>query len=323
MFCKQCGTQIDDNALFCPSCGYNLVDGSQTTKEQGNDALTKKKDKFTNFTLVLSVISAFFPIGLILNVLMPGTLVTLLCVLGAIILIPAFVLSSIALIAAFVKRKKIHNIIFKKRIVSSCLSTALPIVVLLVFFLFQNPINYSQAMKAYEEKDYTRASELFVGLEDYKDSKKMASECNYLTAISLAEKKEWKAAREIFEKLADQNYKASKELYAYCHVWVQAEMKITSAENKLISQLKDPSSYQKMGADFSYTITDRSETALDLALTIHLKYSATNSFGGRVTDTYTNKATVVLSNMYGIDAQTLSEIMNNKTIRGVITKYEK
>ncbi len=26
MFCKKCGTECDDKAIFCPNCGFNLVD---------------------------------------------------------------------------------------------------------------------------------------------------------------------------------------------------------------------------------------------------------------------------------------------------------
>lgn len=319
MYCKQCGSPINDDSKFCSSCGYKFIDSQSITpsEAQNGNARSKKKDKLTNVSLVLSAISTLFSIGLIFEA-------PFLIVLGLLILIPAFLISTIALIMALFKRKKetSKNNVFKKRIISSCLSTAFPIFVLLAFFIFQNPINYSKAMKSFEEKDYVRANELFSNLENYKDSKEMANECDYLTAIDLAQNKEWKEARTIFEALAADNYKGSKALAIYCDAWVQADIRITMAENDLINQLKNPSSYQASNRTWSYTLTDRSSMAIDLHMSIQIEYSATNSFGGRVTDTYSSDANVVLSNTHGYTAKQVEEILG-KSITEIASDYNK
>ena len=41
MFCKKCGTQISDDAAFCPSCGYNLKETSAPTPTQSPAGITE------------------------------------------------------------------------------------------------------------------------------------------------------------------------------------------------------------------------------------------------------------------------------------------
>ncbi|MFI3290306.1 MAG: zinc ribbon domain-containing protein [Opitutales bacterium] len=36
MFCKECGTKIDDNAKFCPDCGTKLGGNATSGASQGN-----------------------------------------------------------------------------------------------------------------------------------------------------------------------------------------------------------------------------------------------------------------------------------------------
>lgn len=324
MYCKNCGTQIDDNAKFCSSCGCNLTDETPivVTEEASNAVAPKaknKKDKLITLSLVLSCISVLLPIGLIFEIF-------LFAFIGIIVFIPAFILSTILLIISLVKFKKTREktTALKKSIASSCLSTAFPIFVLLVSMIFQSPINYSKAVKAYEEKDYARANELFSELDDYKDSKEMAKECNYLKAIELAQKKDWKEAKSILNELATSGYKGSKALAVYCGVKAETDARISMAENKLYSNLKDPSSYQAINYSYSYFLTDRSISAVDMHLSISIKYSAKNSFGGRVTDTYNYETDVVLSQLttYGLSAQKIEELMN-KSITKIVSEYEK
>ena len=316
MFCKNCGTQIDDDSKFCTSCGYRFGDEAPVNKEEGDSTPKKKKmDLLGNASLVLSIMSLLFPLGLIFD---NG----LWAVMGLLLLIPAWLVSGTALIAALIKRKKQteKNNILKKRIIAVCLCVALPILVVSVYAIFQTPIQYSNAMEAYEEKDYARAYEIFSGLEDYKDAEEMARECNYQKAIGLAEKHEWSEARAIFDKLAALDYKGSKELAAYSCVWENADARIAVAESSLVSRLKDPSSYQVLHKNWKYTFVDRSAGSVELHMTIQIKYSATNSFGGRVTDTYSDDADVVLGNLYGYTASQMEEILG-KSISQIVSKY--
>ncbi|MDD3831395.1 MAG: zinc ribbon domain-containing protein [Clostridia bacterium] len=36
MYCKKCGTQVDDNVQFCPSCGASLTQSTTHVQETGN-----------------------------------------------------------------------------------------------------------------------------------------------------------------------------------------------------------------------------------------------------------------------------------------------
>ena len=90
MYCKQCGSQIDDNSQFCSTCGYNLTESTQITPNgvHTGTVFSKKKDKLTGLSLVLSAISTLFPLGIILNA-------PLWVILGFLVLIPAFMISEL------------------------------------------------------------------------------------------------------------------------------------------------------------------------------------------------------------------------------------
>ena len=125
MYCKQCGTPIADDSKFCAVCGCQFTNETTaiSTEVQNINNCPKKKDRLSNFSLVLSAISTLFPIGVILNA-------PILCLVGLMVLLPAFAISNIALIIALLKRKKQQgkNNVLIKRIIASFMSTVLPIV---------------------------------------------------------------------------------------------------------------------------------------------------------------------------------------------------
>lgn len=340
MYCTKCGRENPDNAQFCAFCGNQLAPIPNPTSNQAPEqtqeqvpnptayqnqfyqqpinATPKKKSKLLTLALVLSCISTSFSIGLLLDS-------PLLIILGIVVLLPAVIISVIVLIKTLIQKKKNPDYPkkdFIKGLIPVCLSIGLTIVSFSINLATANSRTYKKAMEAYENKEYETAYNYFVTLEDYKDSAEMANECNYQYAISLASDNEWSKACNIFKTLTDKGYKASKALYLYSTVYSNVEARRGLAENKLISQLKNPSSYQYLGSTFTYSITDRSISALDLKLTITVKYSATNSFGGRVSDTYSADYSVVLSNTYGVSASKLSEIMECRSVTAVANKYQ-
>ena len=332
MFCKMCGTQLDENTKFCSNCGH-LVDENTNLSQDNNDNHTpptppsitthSKNNSLTNWALILSSFSAVFPLTEILNTISHDAfgviflILACLCSLPA--MIPALIVSIIAVIRAIVHYKKTHCKCygFTTSIVALCLSLILPIT-LLVIAMPNKDEDYSHAMDLYNQKSYTEAYDAFVSLDNYKDSSAMAAECRYLLAVDLAEQKDWKEAKEIFDEMAANNYKASNSLAAYCNVWHNTTIHGNMAENKVIGMLKDPSSYQLLKRTIHYELTDRSETAIDMHLTIEIKYSATNSFGGRVSDTYETEADVVLSNTYGFTADQLTKLLK-KSISSIVS----
>ena len=340
MYCTKCGRQNPDNAQFCAFCGNQLAPIPNPTSNQAPEqtqeqvpnptayqnqfyqqpinATPKKKSKLLTLALILSCISISFSIGLLFNN-------AFFAIIGLFIIIPAIVTSLIVLIKTLIQKKKNTDYPkkdFIKGLIPVCLSIGLTVLTLLIILITANSRTYKQAMKAYENKDYETAYNYFVELGDYKDSAEMANECNYQYAISLASDNEWSKACNIFKTLTDKGYKASKALYLYSTVYSNVEARRGLAENKLISQLKNPSSYQYLGSTFTYSITDRSISTLDLKLTITVKYSATNSFGGRVSDTYSADYSVVLSNTYGVSASKLNEIMECRSVTAVANKYQ-
>jgi uncharacterized membrane protein YvbJ len=60
MYCKKCGKQVDDQATFCPYCGENLQQQSNSSQPTANKENDQKSVGF-------DVLAFFFPlIGLIL-----------------------------------------------------------------------------------------------------------------------------------------------------------------------------------------------------------------------------------------------------------------
>ena len=49
MFCKKCGTEMSDDARFCPKCGYGYIGQEHGSYCYENDEEEKKaKEKTTN-----------------------------------------------------------------------------------------------------------------------------------------------------------------------------------------------------------------------------------------------------------------------------------
>lgn len=98
----------------------------------------------------------------------------------------------------------------KKNVFIKIITVLFIISLLVLVFVFKNPIIYSLADKDYKNTNYTEAIKKFEYLEqsDYKDSKEMITECKYQIATSDINSNPIKSLR-AFEKLGD--YKDSKK----------------------------------------------------------------------------------------------------------------
>lgn len=145
------------------------------------------------------------------------------------------------------------------------------------------------AKQAEANKDYEAAMNfysVYSGKEDITEGLKNAK---YNTAIGYIEKELYNIAAANFRELG--NYKYSKHLYLWSEVQAAKAVDNTDrARSELKSKLKDPSSYQENSAFYDamgYVRKDRNGkqiVAIEYRVTIN--YSATNSFGGRITDNY-------------------------------------
>ena len=99
-------------------------------------------------------------------------------------------------------------------VLAMLLVVALIISVLVGVFVIYPSVKYNNAVDMMAEGSLVEAHEIFVDLDDYKDSAEKAKECTYIQATNAFEDCDYKAAYEIFAKLED--YKDSAEKATEC-----------------------------------------------------------------------------------------------------------
>lgn len=152
-----------------------------------------------------------------------------------------------------------------------------------------NEVILGFAKQAEANKDYEAAMNLYSaysGKEDITEGLKIAQ---YNVAISYIEDGYYRLAAEKFNELG--NYKYSKHLYLWSEVEAAKGVDNTNtARNELKSKLKDPSSYQENSATHTAVGSVREDRSgkqiVVIVYSVRINYSATNSFGGRLTDNY-------------------------------------
>lgn len=72
--------------------------------------------------------------------------------------------------------------------------------------------DYQKALAVLETGDYADAKKAFEALGDYSDARNMALECEYQRASDLLKEKQYDGARRVFEKLADSNYRDASDM---------------------------------------------------------------------------------------------------------------
>ena len=147
-----------------------------------------------------------------------------------------------------------------------------------------------------KEKKHAEIYELIKRYTGKEDISKTLQASKYAYAVSIMNE-EPEEANEIFTEL--DNYKKSKELEVYTSYKRNIPSKIiveNGAETELRKKLKNPSSLEVYGISTGHYIGEgESENNFKLHFWGALSYSATNSYGGRVKETYT------YSNYYTID----------------------
>ena len=116
MFCKKCGSQLDDNALFCSNCGEKCSSDVGATEQKTNVKISIGEKVLRFINIVVMVFAVCFGV---INLLLSN-------IIGGIIIL----LTTILLIVFVFRKKQISKI--KNRIVSI---TTRKIVVTIIYLL--------------------------------------------------------------------------------------------------------------------------------------------------------------------------------------------
>ena len=71
MFCSKCGTQMSDDAVFCPKCGIRIQGGLQNNSQDENVNLKRKKNNIIVFIIIAAICLMCF--GVLIAVIMLNT----------------------------------------------------------------------------------------------------------------------------------------------------------------------------------------------------------------------------------------------------------
>ncbi len=145
------------------------------------------------------------------------------------------------------------------------------------------------AKQAEANKDYEAAMNLYSAYGGTENITEGLNNAKYNAAMTYIEDGYYHLAAEKFKELG--NYKYSKHLYLWSEVEAAKGVDNTErARSELKSKLKDPSSYQENSATYTAVGSVREDrTGKQIVVIVYsarISYSATNSFGGRITDTY-------------------------------------
>ena len=145
------------------------------------------------------------------------------------------------------------------------------------------------ARAASEAKNYDIAAEIYAAYKGSENIKNEYNEACYQLAINYIADKKYADASVALRMLGD--YKYSKQLKLWIEVEEEKDFNDPSkARSELKARLKDPSSYQETSATcwVSPMIREDQKDGLYVKMVnyVSIKYSATNSFGGRISDSY-------------------------------------
>lgn len=106
------------------------------------------------------------------------------------------------------------------------------------------------------------------------------------------------------------NTKGANELIVWSKFQSICDQNRNAAEDSLISRLKDPGSFMSYGSTFNYTITGSvSENQVIVSGSVKIDYSATNSYGGRLTNTYLFECPKRTLDTLGLSKEEVEEIV--------------
>ena len=146
----------------------------------------------------------------------------------------------------------------------------------------------ASAKKAFEAGSYNVAIEIYKACENQKSVAKELKEAKYNHGISCIKNGNLAVARAVLREI--EGYKYSDALIIW--ITVQEEKAFndpTEARRELKARLKDPSSYQEISTHswgLAVVTKEEGKPCVRMMKYTSIKYSATNSFGGRIQDTY-------------------------------------
>lgn len=127
--------------------------------------------------------------------------------------------------------------------------------------------------------------------EDYKDGTELAKEYTYEYILEQVRTGNWGGWLKASTYAGDKRMKGYKET-AKLYVWTKTQAlccsKAELAEVAIKNACKDPASYQKLSDNTSFSFNEKKtdSSKAEFKVNINIRYSATNSFGGRVSDTF-------------------------------------
>ncbi|MBQ8765993.1 MAG: hypothetical protein IJZ16_04255 [Clostridia bacterium] len=151
-----------------------------------------------------------------------------------------------------------------------------------------NETHYKVAELYKEQQSLSFAASHYKNSNGFSDSAEQAKECNY--QFMLYELKEGKYTTACLYAETNElfDYKETRKAYFWGVVYAKCDATVDLVKSAVQMSCKDPSSYWDMGvvANYSLVVNTIADKEALLRISVEHTYSATNSFGGRVTDTY-------------------------------------
>lgn len=175
---------------------------------------------------------------------------------------------------------------------------------------------YNAAMKEYNAKEYGDAYAWFGIYTGKEESADVLKDIKYNISITYVENDNDVKAYELLEELGD--YKYSKELSLWAKVkeskydYESARKAVESVRKALKYRLKNPYSYIESSSTYEIEmrISDYSGLEVYFYYDIEINYSATNSFGGRISDTYSDRVSGPSFSVNWMEWEELEELLD-------------
>ena len=184
---------------------------------------------------------------------------------------------------------------------------------------------YKQGKKVLEKEEYLGAVQILNNCSEYEDTAELLKEANYKAGLEFEKAGGYGYAASHFEDCGDYTdakdrakenhyqlvlkeiaegkdsiaclYVETNKLFGYkeinkAYLWALVQSECDSAKDAVSKAVKysckDPSSYIELSrkAFFHFYENKKNSKTANLSVDVTLRYSATNSFGGRVSDTY-------------------------------------
>lgn len=162
--------------------------------------------------------------------------------------------------------------------------------------------HYEVAELYKEQQSFSYAASHYEKSNGYADSVEQAKECNYQFALYELKEGKYSTACLYIESNELLDYKEARKAYLWGTLYTKFDKTVNSVKTAVRSSCKDPSSYIDYGVDVTYTFKEnkKENSKADFSITVKHTYSATNSFGGRITDSYSYTTDVSTIDLYGM-----------------------